>query len=101
MDSIPVELVRKTLEYLLGEELLFALTSKSNLKHARSLRKDGILPMQRLSAYLRSRELTSYMLAHDMTSVDSDVMSIAAAHGCLDGMMVLRATEPPCPWNED
>ena len=57
--------------------------------------------MQRRSAYLRSRELASYMLAHDMTSVDCNLLGIAAAHGCLDGMMVLRATEPPCPWNED
>eukprot|EP00605_Chrysophyceae_sp_TOSAG23-4_P000660 GSChrysophyteH1.ASY1.ANO1.742.1 assembled CDS len=28
-------------------------------------------------------------------------MHIAAAHGCLEGMVVLRATEPPCPWHED
>ena len=99
MDHVPAELVRKVLEYLLGQELLFALTSKSNLTHVRSLRKDRILPLQHRSEYLRSGELTAYMLAHDMTSADSDLMSIAAAHGCLDGMMVLRATEPPCPWD--
>ena len=67
MDHIPAELVRQVLEYLLGEELVFALTSKSNLTHTRSLRKDGMLPMQRRSAYLHSAELTTYMLAHDMT----------------------------------
>ena len=54
MYHVPAELVRKVLEYLLGQELLFALTCKSNLMHVRSLRKDGILPTQRRSAYLRS-----------------------------------------------
>ena len=100
MYRIPAEIVRKLLEYLLGEELLFALTCKSNLTHVRSLRKDGMLPVPRRSAYLRTRELTTYMLAHDMTRADSELMLIAAAHGCLEGMMVLRATEPPCPWDE-
>ena len=100
MDHIPAELVRKILEYLPGEELPFALTCKSNLTHVRSLRKDGILLMQRRSAYLRSRELTAYMLAHEMTSVDSNLMRIAAVHGCLEGMMVLREAEPPCPWDK-
>ena len=89
----------KVLEYLVEHELLFALTCKSNLTHVRSLRKDGILPMQRRSAYLRSRELTTYMLAHEMTSVESNLMRIAAVHGCLEGMMVLREAEPPCPWD--
>ena len=101
MDRIPAELVRKILDYLPGQELLFALTRKSNLANARSFRRDGMLPMQRRSAYLRSRELTAYILAHEMTSVDGNLMRIAAVHGCLEGMMVLRATEPPCPWDED
>ncbi len=84
--------MRKVLEYLLGQELLFALTCKSNYTHVISLRKDGILPMKRRSAYLRSRELAACMVAHDMTSPDSHLMLFAAAHGCLDGMMVLRET---------
>ena len=101
MENVPAELVRKMLEYLPGEELLFALTCRSNLTHAKSLRKDGMLPMQRRSAYLCSGELTRYMLAHDMISVDGDLMRIAAAHGCLESIMVLRAIDPPCPWDED
>ena len=105
MDRIPAELVRKILDYLPGQELLFALTCKSNLAHANSLRKDGILPMQRRSAYLCSGELTRYMLAHDMISVDGNLMRIAAAHGCLEGIVVLRAMwarsqDPPCLWYE-
>ena len=96
--DIPAELVRKVLEYLLGEELPFALTCKFNLAHVKSLRKDGMLPMQRRSAYLGSRELTTYMLAHDMTSVDHHLMNIAAALGFLESMMVLRSQDPPCPW---
>ena len=79
MYHVPAELVRKVLEYLIGEELSFALTCKSNLTHVRSLRKDGILPMQRRSAYLHSRELTIYMLAHDMTSLDHNLMRIRPA----------------------
>ena len=101
MENVPAELVRKMLEYLPGEELSFALTCKSNLTHAKSLRKDGMLPMQRRSAYLCSGELTRYMLAHDMIRVDRNLMHIAAAHGCLEGMVVLIATEPPCPWHEE
>ena len=99
MDHIPAELVRKILEYLPGEELPFALTCKSNLTHAKSLRKDGMLPMQRRSAYLRSRELTTYLLAHDMTSVDSNLMCIAAKCGYLDCVKILRTWDPPCPWD--
>ena len=57
--------------------------------------------MQRRSAFLHSRNLTTYMLAHYMTRADYNLMHIAAKHGCLEGMMVLRATEPPCPWHEN
>ena len=100
MDLIPAELVRKILEYLREEELPFALTSKVNLTYVRSLRKDRILPMQRQSVYLRSRDLTAYILAHGMTSVPGNIMHVAAKHGCLEGIMILRAREPPCPWDE-
>ena len=54
MDRIPAELVRKLLDYLTGQELLFALTCKSNLAHVKSLREDRMLPRQRRSVYLRS-----------------------------------------------
>ena len=87
--------------YLQGEELPVALTNTRLLMIARSIHEDRTLPAQRKSAYLSSGALTAFVLNHDMVEVDMKLMNLTAKYGCLESVKILRARDPPCPWDEN
>ena len=86
--------------YLQGEELPVALTNTRLLMIARSIHEDRTLSAQRKSAYLSSGALTTFVLNHGMVEVDVVLMNLTAKYGCLESVKILRAHDPPCPWNE-
>eukprot|EP00605_Chrysophyceae_sp_TOSAG23-4_P000589 GSChrysophyteH1.ASY1.ANO1.666.1 assembled CDS len=49
---------------------------------------------------LISATLTKFVLNHGMVEVDVLLMNLTAKYGCLESVKILRAREPPCPWNE-
>ena len=93
------DLLKAILRFLQGEELPLALTNTRLLQVARSVHEDGMLSAQRLSAYLSSGALTKFVLDHDMVEVNKKLMELTVKHGCLHSMKVLRAQDPPCPWD--
>ena len=85
--------------YLLGEELPLALTNTQLLKIARSINEDRTLSAQRKSAYVSSGALTTFVLNHGMVGVNKELMNLTAKNGCLESVKILRAHDPPCPWD--
>ncbi len=103
MDALNVlapELVRMVMGYLQGEELPVASTNSRLLKIARSLHENRTLSAQRKSVYLSSEALTTFVLNHGMVEVNIELMNLTAKHGCLESVKILRARDPPCPWDE-
>ena len=86
--------------YLQGEELPVALTNTRLLMIARSIHEDRTLCAQRKSAYLSSGALTMFVLNHSMVEVNEELMNLTAMYGCLECVKILRARDPPCPWDE-
>ena len=63
--------------------------------------EDRTLSAQRKSAYLSSEAPTAFVLYHSMMGVNEELMNLTAKHGCLESVKILRARDPPCPWDED
>ena len=99
LNVLATELVREVMGYLQGEELPLALTNTRLLMIARSIHEDRTLCAQRKSAYLSSGALTMFVLNHSMVEVDMKLMNLTAKYGCLESVKILRARDPPCPWN--
>ena len=99
LNVLATELVRKVMGYLQGEELPVALTNTRLLMIARSIHEDRTLSAQRKSAYLSSGALTMFVLNHGLVKVDIKLMNLTAKYGCLESVKILRACDPPCPWN--
>ena len=99
LNLLATELVREVMGYLKGEELPVALTNTRLLMIARSIHEDRTLCAQRKSAYLNSGALTTFVLNHGMVEVDVLLMNLTAKHGCLESVKILRARNPPCPWD--
>eukprot|EP00605_Chrysophyceae_sp_TOSAG23-4_P002086 GSChrysophyteH1.ASY1.ANO1.2307.1 assembled CDS len=99
LNVLATELVRKVMGYLQGEELPVALTNTRSLMIARSIHEDRTLCAQRKSAYLSSGALTMFVLNHGMVEVDMKLMNLTAKYGYLESVKILRARDPPCPWN--
>ena len=96
---LATELVREVMGYLQGEELPLALTNTRLLRIARSINEDRTLSAQRKSAYLSSGALTTFVLDHGMVEVNAELMNLTAKYGCLESVKILRAHDPPCPWD--
>ena len=101
LNRLATELVRKVMEYLQGEELPLALTNTRLLRIARSINEDRTLSAQRKSAYVSSWALTTFVLNHGMVGVNKELMNLTAKHGCLESVKILRAHDPPCPWDDN
>ena len=99
LNSLASELGREVIGYLQGEELPVALTNTRLLMIARSIHEDRTLSAQRKSAYLSSGALTTFVLNHGMVEVDVLLMNLTAKYGCLESVKILRACDPPCPWD--
>ncbi len=98
-DHLAPELMRIVIGYLQGEDLPAALTNTRLLRIARSINEDRTLSAQRKSAYLSSGALTTFVLNHAMVEVNNKLMNLTAKHGYLESVKILRAQDPPCPWN--
>ena len=101
LDALATELVRMVMGYLQGEDLPLALTNTRFLMIARSIHEDRTLCAQRKSAYLSSEALTAFVLKHSMVEVNEELMNLTAKYGCLESVQILRAHDPPCPWDVD
>ena len=101
MITLATELVRMVMGYLQGEELPVALTNTRLLRIARSIHEDRTLSAQRKSVYVGSRALMMFVLNHTMVDVNVELMNLTAKYGCLESVKILRARDPPCPWDED
>ena len=99
LNSLASELGREVIRYLQGEELPVALTNTRLLMIARSIHEDRTLSAQRKSAYLSSGALTAFVLNHDMVEVNQELMNLTAKYGYLVSAQILRAQDPPCPWD--
>ena len=100
LNLLATELVREVMGYLQGEELPLVLTNTRFLMIARSIHEDRTLCAQRKSAYLSSEALTAFLLKHSMVDVNEELMNLTAKYGCLESVKILRAHDPPCPWDE-
>ena len=99
-----IDEVRYMMPFLGGQELMFALASSSCLAQVQlgqTAEEAGTVPAQRKSTYLSSAALTEHAVRSGLLEPSKELMGLAAWHGCLEGMQVLRELDPPCPWNED
>ena len=97
------ELVRYLMGYLQGEELPVALTNTRLLKIARSINEDRTLSAQRKSVYLSSGTLTTFVLKlwHGGSKYQADEFDGEVRMSRkLESVKILRAHDPPCPWDE-
>ena len=98
-DHLAPDLVRIVMGYLQEEDLPVALTNTRLLRIARSINTDRTLSAQRKSVYLSSRALTTFVLNHAMVEVNQELMNLTAKYGYLVSAQILRAQDPPCPWD--
>ena len=99
LNTLANELVRHLTGYLQGEELPLALTNTRLLKIARSIHDNRMLSGQRLSVYLSSESLMKFVLKHGMVEVNAKLIGSTAHLGYLASVQILRAQDPPCPWD--
>ena len=98
-----IDEVRYMMPFLGGQELMFALASSSCLAQVQlgqTVEEAGTVPAQRKSTYLGSAVLTEHAVRSGLLQPSKALMGLAARHGCLEGMQVLRVLDPPCPWNK-
>ena len=91
------------ISYVRGSEQPLAMTSKALLaqvRKGRTIVEAGELPPQLASSFLKTEGLARYALSTGLLEPSKGLMDFAASHGCLAGMQVLRALDPPCPWDE-
>ena len=83
LNTLANELARHLMGYLQGEYLPLALTNTRLLRIARSIHDDRVLSEQRLSVYLSSGALTTFVLNHGMVVVNEELMNLTAQLGYL------------------
>ena len=92
------------LDFLRYSEMLVALMNKAILAQVRKGKKKTErgrkIPPQRKSSFLCSGPLTGYAVEMGLLEPDVDLMRLAAKHGPLASVQVLRGLNPPCPWDE-
>ena len=99
-----VDEVRYMMPFLGGQELMFALASSSCLAQVQlgqTAEEAGTVPAQRKSTYLGSAALTEHAVRSGLLQPSRELMRLAARHGCLEGMQVLRGLDPPCAWGAE
>ena len=90
-------------DFLRGEQILLALASRAMLaqvKEGQNVTERGRLPRQRRSAVLRGAGTAAYALRTGLLQPSAELIGIAARHGCVEGLRVLRGQDPPCAWSE-
>ena len=98
-----IDEVRYMMPFLGGQELMFALASSSCLAQVQlgqTVEEAGTVPAQRKSTYLGSAALTEHAVRSGLLEPSKELMNLAAKHGCLEGMQVLRGLDPPGVWDE-